>query len=276
MRKHQPTPSRSIIKLKLDRQLPLEFKKLAESLHAIDRAEEPYSYLDESPDETTYNRRTTIVALRQIQNFLCSQRVISLALFDLIFDLEAVEFPGETRPIFRPAHKSGRKLDDKVVQGLKGTFAGIAYAQMLGSMSREQAVSWTARNIPPSIARRISSNPIYASTIKEWVAQYGCNTRIRRELKSATRRNEFNQFTKEKIDSDLRQRSYGKKSFLAMLRHGYECQAANKPFPFKEIIDFSKDEINLKILAMVDSELGETTPIIPKKSRVISSPNNQP
>jgi len=256
--------------------LALNFKKFAESLAAISRCEEPYSYLDMIPDQATFERQQTIAVLRQVHNFLHSQRIISAILFQLILALEAINFPGSMQPIFRPAHKSGRRPDDKAVQGMKGGFAAIAYTQMLGGMAREQAISWTARNMPPAIAKRIYSKPITTSTIKEWMAQYGCNARIRGELKSATTPNEFEQFLAEKIDSDCWQRSFGRKQFLRILRIGYECHAEKNPFPFREIIDLLMDETMSKILADSDTELGETSPIIPKQSRVISSPSDQP
>src|SRR5262245_38204920 len=53
-------------------------------------------------------------------------------------------------------------------------------------MSRDQAASWVARNIPSHIVPRISpspSKPIRPSTVKEWMGQFGCSSHIRRELK---------------------------------------------------------------------------------------------
>jgi hypothetical protein len=258
-----PAENRRTSKSERGRLLVLNAKALARSIEAIEQDKEPYSYSDTAPDLKPLDRWAAIAALRAVMKFLHSHRVNSAVLFQLILDLEAVDNPGETRAIFKPSRKSGRKPDDKIVQGLKGKFAGMAYAQMHVGMSREHAVSWTARNIPPGLALRVSTKPIRSSTIVEWMKQYGCNARIRRGLKSATTQNGVEQFLLKNIKFDHTARGYGKKECLRMLRVGYECRAVNKPIPFSGIFDFLQNKFVLTILADWDTELGKSAPCYP-------------
>jgi hypothetical protein len=272
MRAREPIHNRRTNKPKRVRLLTLSFAELVRSIEAIEHDEEPYSYFIAAPDQATFERWAAIAVLRAVQKLLHYHRIYSAVLYQLILDLEAVDFPGETRAIFKPARKSGRKPDDKIVQGLKGRFAGVAYAQMHAGMSREQAASWTARNIPPAVARRVSSKPIRTCTVKEWMNQYGCSGQIRRDLKSANTQTKFEQFLTKNILSDRSEGRFGKLECLRMLYLGYESQAADKSIPFSGIFDFLQEESVLKILADWDTEFGKITPYSPENRCVISPP----
>jgi hypothetical protein len=141
--------------------------------------------------------------------------------------------------MFRPVREKGRKSDNKFVQALKGRLAGMAYVKMQSGMPREQAASWVARNVPSFIARKISSKLIRPSTVKQWMHQYGCNTRIRRHLQSLTTQEELWNFVKTpgrmREHKDL---NFGQLNCLSMIFTRREWLANREPIPFQEISNY--------------------------------------
>jgi len=203
------------------RRLSDRFAQLAKSLAAIKsdvgHALHVSIFHGEATDEGATERRDAINALTAIESFLFSQGVTSIVLQELRHDLLAVENAGETPARFKPPRRDGRKPDSPLMQGLKGRFAGRAYAQMESGLNRNQAASWVARNIPPRLARRMSSKPIRQSTIKEWMEQYGCSLRIRRELRSIKTETQLKDFIEKKTRSGEINNTFGVLHCLIMM-----------------------------------------------------------
>jgi hypothetical protein len=232
-------------------QLNNDVRDLIDSLAAIDRDEEPalQNYASASLDQCSVDRRAAISALSAVESFLHSQGFVSAVLYQLRLDLKTVHLESKLPAIFMPARTAGRNADSKVVQGLKGRFAGMVYIKMQGGLSREQAVNWVARSIPDALARRVSTKPIRSSTIKEWMEQYGCSARMRRLLRSAPTFDKFWPKVVEQIRSKHIEGSYGELECLRMIWLGHECLATGEPVPFQQIFDFFQEKFILEILA---------------------------
>jgi hypothetical protein len=222
-------------------------------LAAIDRDEvvAPYNDTGAAFDQASADRQAAIAALSAVEDFLRSQGFISAVLYQLKLDLKTVEFGSGTPAIFILARTAGRKADAKVVQGLKGRFAGMACIKMQEGLSREQAARWVARSIPDALARRVSTKPIRPSTVKEWMGQYGCSAAIRRLLRSAGAWEKFQPKLEEEIRSKHIEGSYGELECLRMMSLGQDCLAAEEPVPFQELIDFFQQKFIMEILADV-------------------------
>jgi hypothetical protein len=226
-----------------------DLSNLLLSLNTIDRDDHPYEYFGTSPDSATADRRAAIAALTVVQDFLRDQGIISAVLFNLKLELKAVERAGETRPLFTPAStRPGRKPDDIIVQILKGWIAGLTYVRMLFGEPREQAAKWMARQIPEALSRRVSSKPIIASTVKEWMYQSGCTLQIRRELRLKSVQNNFHTYFAKNIKSKRIEGRPDQRKCLSIICSGYEYLDTKKPFPFEMYFHFLSDESNLDVL----------------------------
>lgn len=82
---------------------------------------------------------------------------------------------GAPAGMFHPMHMKGRRPDVSEIQKIKGQLAGLTHCKQAEGLSREQATAWTANNMPPALASRLSRKPITAGTIEEWLDRFGGN-----------------------------------------------------------------------------------------------------
>jgi hypothetical protein len=119
------------------------------------------------------------LALDEVNRFLSSVGISSRLLTALCYFHLSELRHGITTPMLTvPKAPAGRKGDSPIVALLKGRIAGIARIQIGLGKSRDDAAAWVARKISPALASRLSSKPIKASTVKEWMERFDCGTDI--------------------------------------------------------------------------------------------------
>lgn len=215
-----------------DRRLQEKFAELAKTLMAIEidvnHDLHHHIFSGIAHDKDALDRRDAIGALTALDYFLATLGIDSTVLKQLRRNLLAVEIHGTTSGVFKAPKRAGRKPDLFSVQGSKGRVAGMAFAKMESGMSRSDAALWAARNIPAIVVRQISCKPIHQSTVKEWMEQFGCNLRIRRELKSVSTEDELKDFIRRKTTSN--EMTFGEVQCLIMI-FAQRKRSANEPPP---------------------------------------------
>lgn len=234
------------------RSLNSKFENLVRELAAVDKNEPPasselFGHTEPAPDKASADRRAAISALDSVFHFLDRTRHFhSRVLYSLRIHLKNIENGSKTQEMFEPSLTAGRKSDGSHLQSLKGYFAGMAFVQMESGMSREQATSWVARNIPPDLSSQISSKPIRSSTVKEWMNQYGTTSRIRRELKSIitpdTTVEGLVDFIGIRYRSGQIDGSFGQLGCLRMMYFGHKFLIAGDSVPFSELFAIFREE----------------------------------
>ena len=235
---------KAAIALRLNDKLAELLKSLTAIDRDVDHALHRSIFFGEPPDEGAANRRDAINVLTAIELFLFSQGVDSIALHKLRGDLLAVEHHGKRPAMFKPALKASRKCDTPFVQGLKGRFAGMVYAKMESGISRNQAMSWVARNIKANVARWISPKPIHASTVRQWMERYGCNLRVRRELKSVRTEEELKNFINRKTQLKEIDDNFGVLHCLVMIFTNRKRSGTEPPLKWADTFsEISKEKV---------------------------------
>jgi hypothetical protein len=238
--------------------LNYELRELVQALAAIDRGEEIFGHTKPASDKSTDERRAAIAALRAIQEFLFrTRRAHSTVLKVLQIHLQNVEHGAGTPDVFGPSLTAGRKPDNSYLQSLKGYLAGMAFVQMESGMSRPQAVSWVARNIPSDLSRRISSKPIISSTVEEWMNQCGVTLKTRRELKSIItldmKVERLVEFISTRYRSSQIDGGFGQLACLRMIYFGHKCLVAKDSVPFSQLFELFREEWDTP---MLDAQIG--------------------
>jgi hypothetical protein len=185
----------------------LDVRCLAEQLGEIDRSLEETLKRGDSVKVVESNAAAELNAISDtldaLQSFLMSYDIRSDALKIMEVSLRALA-RGELVDSFKPQKRRGRKRTPAPVVALKGRLAGTAYAYMVWGDSRQQAIKRVAREIPSLIAQQISQKPIIASTIAEWMHQYGGSARVRSELQEVHNFEEFQGLAKANVNLNRR------------------------------------------------------------------------
>jgi hypothetical protein len=181
--------------------LHCKFEALVEKLREIDEELQSGSMIDIATgtnfsDPSAAERQAMIDAVYEVLHFL---RWESKVLFRLSHDLQQLRFGVASGPLTAVKPRAGRKGDAPAVSELKGRVAGIARLLIesgqleSGELEsvRNRAAAWVARKIPARLASRLSSKPIEASTVKEWMDQYDCGANILDVFASEEKQKEF-------------------------------------------------------------------------------------
>ena len=114
-----------------------------------------------------------ICALEAVIEFL-ADRVVSRNLVHLRSALLEIAAGASPAAMFQPEeHGRGRRVDAPLVVKAKGMLAGMMQVQQSVGMSRQEAAEWIVRNVSPKLATRISSKPLTARMVEEWLDRFG-------------------------------------------------------------------------------------------------------
>jgi hypothetical protein len=154
-------------------------------------------------DPSAAKRMAMIYALDAVLSFLWSEGAYCKSLFQLSHDLQHLRFGVASGPLTAVKPRAGRKPDSHQLSTLKGRIAGIARLLIESGQSRNDAAAWVARKIPDRLADRLSSKPIEASTVKEWMDQCDCGAKILDVFASEEKQKEFETcFAAAEMDGD--------------------------------------------------------------------------
>jgi hypothetical protein len=151
-----------------------DFSDLVEALEEID---EQYSRNAMGLPDQAAELASATFSLAKVSHFL-RIRYWSRSLDRLQAALLQLIFGGPAAAMLEPLNiqgRRGRRPDVPSIQSVKGALAGIMYGQQATGMSRQEAAAWIADNISPKLASRISSKPITARMVEEWLDRYGGN-----------------------------------------------------------------------------------------------------
>jgi hypothetical protein len=173
-----------------------KFGALVQELKEIDQDLQSGSMIDIAAgtnfsDPSAAERMAIIYAIDAVQSFLASEGAWCKVLFRLSHDLQQLRFGVASGSLTAVKPRAGRKGDAPAVSELKGRVAGIARLLIESGQSRNDAAAWIARKIPDRLADRLSSKPIEASTVKEWMDQYDCGANILDVFASEEKQREF-------------------------------------------------------------------------------------
>jgi hypothetical protein len=177
-------------------ELHRKFRALIQELREIEEELESGSMIDVKTatnftDRSAAERMAMIYAVDAVNRFLTLQGATCKILFQLSFDLQQLRFGVAAGPLSPERPLAGRKKDSPEISYLKGRIAGIARLQVKSGQPRNDAAAWIARKIPVRVASRLSSKPIKASTVKEWIDQYDCGANILDVFASQDKRKDF-------------------------------------------------------------------------------------
>jgi hypothetical protein len=175
------------------KELHRKFMKLVKELGEIDEQLESGSMIDIATganftDWSAAKRMAMIYAVDAVNSFLAPE---SKALRLLWHDLQQLRLGRTPEALTAKEPQAGRKPDSFRVAGLKGRIAGLARLRMASGELRNDAAAWVARKITPQLASKLSSKPIEASTVKEWMDQYDCGADIVDLFASEEKRKDF-------------------------------------------------------------------------------------
>ena len=181
-----------------------KFGALVQELKEIDQELQSGSMIDSATgtnfsDPSAAERMAAIYAVDAVQSFLMSEGACCKVLVRLSNDLQQLRFGVASGALTAVRPPAGRKGDAPAVSELKGRVAGIARLLIesgqleSGKLEsvRNRAAAWVARKIPARLASRLSSKPIEASTVKEWMDQYDCGANILDVFASEEKQKEF-------------------------------------------------------------------------------------
>ena len=115
-----------------------------------------------------------ICALEAVIEFL-ADRVVSRNLVHLRSALLEIAAGASPAAMFQPEEhgRRGRRVDAPLVVKAKGMLAGRCKCSRCLGMSRQEAAEWIVRNVSPKLATRISSKPLTARMVEEWLDRFG-------------------------------------------------------------------------------------------------------
>jgi hypothetical protein len=177
-------------------ELHRKFRALVQELGEIDEQSESGSMIDTATgtnfsDPTAAKRMAMIYAVDAVRRFLTMERATSNVLHQLWLDLQQLRVGVASGALIAKKAPAGRKPDSPGLSELKGRIAGIARLRIASGQARNEAAAWVARKIPRGLASRLSSKPIEASTVKEWMDQFDCGANILEVFASEEKRKDF-------------------------------------------------------------------------------------
>jgi hypothetical protein len=178
------------------KELHRKFRKLVEQLGESDERLESGSMIDIATgtnfaDRSAAKRMAMMCALDAVSGFLSSEGIHSKALHQLWYDLQQLRLGVTPGALSAKKPQAGRRPDSFKVSELKGRMAGIARLRIASGELRNDAAAWVARKLRPPLASQLSSKPIEASTVKEWMDQYDCGANILDLFESEEKRRDF-------------------------------------------------------------------------------------
>jgi hypothetical protein len=178
------------------KELHRKFRKLVEELGEIDEQIQSGTMIDHTTgtkfsDVSAAKRMGMIKTVDAVCDFLRVGGAPYRILFLLSYELQQLRSGFTSGALTATRLRAGRKLDRPKISELKGRIVGIARLRMASGESRNDAIAWVARKIPDRLASELSSKPIKASTVKEWMDNFDCGAKILDLFASEEMRKDF-------------------------------------------------------------------------------------